>query len=107
MTIQYLQPKYFILWKITKQFIFFNILYSNVDRLLNKKDELISIIEKGQHIITALSEIKPKRQYDLKIAEYNIPGYTLLVNNKIKRGVAICAHVRINAQLFNSLNEWS
>ena len=81
------------------------IFYSNVDGLLNKKDELISIIEKDQPIIIALSEIKPKRQYDFNIAEYNIPGYTLFVNNKIKRGVTIYAHVSINVQLFNTLND--
>ena len=79
-------------------------MYSNVDWLLNKKDELISIIEKDQPIVIALSEIKPKRQYDFNIVEYNIPGYTLFVNNKIKRVVAIHAHVSLNAQLFNILN---
>ena len=55
----------------------FNILYSNVDGLINKKDELMSIIEKDQPKIIALSEIKPKRQYDFNIAEYNIPGYNI------------------------------
>ena len=84
---------------------FFYIFYSNVDGLLNKKDELMSIIEKDQPMIIALTEIKPKRQYDFNIAEYNIPGYTLFVNNKIKRGVAIYAHVSLNAQLFNTLND--
>ena len=79
-------------------------MFSNVDGLLNKKDELMSIIEKDQPMIIALSEIKPKRQYDFNIVEYNIPGYTLFVNNKIKRGVAIYAHVSLNAQLFNTLN---
>ena len=80
-------------------------MYSNVDGLLNKKDELISIIEKDQPIIIALSEIKPKRQYDSYTAEYNIPGYTLFVNNKINIGVAIYAHVSLNAQLFHTLND--
>ena len=82
-----------------------NILYSNVDGLLNKKYELLSIIEKAQPMIIALSEIKPKRQNDFNIAENNIPGYTLFVNNKIKKGVAIYAHVSLNAQLFNTLND--
>ena len=50
-------------------------------------------------------KIKPKRQYDFNIAEHNIPGYTLFVNNKIKRRVAIYAHVSLNAQLFNTLND--
>ena len=84
---------------------FFNILYSNVDGLLNKKDELLNIIEKDQPMIIALTEIKPRRLCNFNIAEYNIPGYTLLVNNKIKRGVAIYAHVSLNAQLFNTLND--
>ena len=67
----------------------------------------MSIIENDQPMIIALTEIKPKRQYDFNIAEYNIPGYTLFVNSKIKRGVAIYAHVSLNAQTFNSLNDSS
>ena len=51
-----------------------------------------------------MSEIKPKKQYDFNIAEYNIPSYTLFVNHKIKRGVEIYVHVSLNAQLFNTLN---
>ena len=65
----------------------------------------MSIIEKDQTMIIALSEIKPKRQYDFNIAEYNIPGYTLFVNSKIKRGAAIYSHVSLNAQLFNTLDD--
>ena len=80
-------------------------MYSNVDGLLDKKYELMSIIEKDQPMIIALSEINPKRQYNFNIAEYNIPDYTLFVNNKIKRWVAIYAHVSLNAQLFNTLND--
>ena len=68
-------------------------MYSNIDGLLNKKDELMSIIEKDQPMTIALTEIKPKRRYDFNIAAYNIPGYTLFVSNKIKRGVAIHAHL--------------
>ena len=64
----------------------------------------MSIIEKDHPMIIALTEIKPKRQYDL-IAEYNIPGYNLFVSNKTKRGVAIYAHVSLNAQLFNTIND--
>ena len=81
----------------------YHILYFNVDGLLNEKDELMSITECGKPLIIALSEIKPKRQYNFNIAEHNIPGYTLFVNNKIKRGVAIYAHVSLSAQLFNTL----
>ena len=66
-------------------------MYCNIDGLLNKKDELMSIIEKDQPMIIALTAIKPKMQYDFNIAEYNIPGYTLFVSNQIKRGVAIYA----------------
>ena len=65
----------------------------------------MSIIEKDQPMIIALTEIKPKRIYDFNISEYNIPCYTLFVNNKIKRGVAIYAHVSLNAQLFNTIND--
>ena len=37
-------------------------------------------------------------------AEYNIRGYALFVSHRIKRVVAIYAHVSLNAQLFNILN---
>ena len=45
------------------------------------------------------------KQCDFNIAEYNIPGYTLFVDDKIKWGVAIYAHVSLNAKLFNTLND--
>ena len=79
-------------------------MYSNEDGLLDKKDELISIIEIDKPLIIALIEIKPKRQYDFNIAEYNISGYTLFVNHKVKRGVAIYAYVSLNVKLFNTLS---
>ena len=41
---------------------------------------------------------------DVFVLKERIP-YTLFVNNKIKRGVAIYAHVRLNAQLFNTFND--
>ena len=52
-------------------------------------------------MIIALTEIKPMMQYDFNIAGYNIPGYTLFVSNKIKRGVAIYA--KFMAYLFCSV----
>ena len=66
MTIQYLK-KNILSYQKVKNESFFYILYSNVDGLLNKKDELMSIIEKHQHMIIALTEIKPKRIYDFNI----------------------------------------
>ena len=46
-----------------------HILYSNVDGLLNKPDELIRIIERDKPLIIVQSEIKPIRQHDFNIAE--------------------------------------
>ena len=39
------------------------------------------------------------------MAEYNISGHTLFANNKIKRGVAIYAHINLSAQLFSTFND--
>ena len=68
---------------------------------------MISITEKDKPFIIALSETKPKRQHDFSITEHNIPCYALFVNHKIKRWVAIYAHVRLNAQLLNTLSNSS
>ena len=48
--------------------------------------------------------MKSKRQYDFNIGVYDIHGYALIVDHKIKKGVAIYAHVSLSAQLFNTLN---
>ena len=71
-------------------------MYPNMDGLVNKKDELLSTIGEKKKLNT-LSEIKAKRQDDVDITEYNIPGYTIFFSHKIKREVAIYFHAMLNA----------
>ena len=47
--------------------------------------------------IIAITEIKAKRQASIEIAEYSIPGYTLFINSKPLRGVALYLRDNLNA----------
>ena len=65
-------------------------LYTNVDALLNKKDELEARILRTKPDIVALTEIYPKNiRYEVEISELEIPGFNLFLPKKHRRGVAI------------------
>ena len=67
-----------------------NCLYSNVDSVLNKKDELEARISQTKPDVIALTEIYPKNiQYEVENTELSIPGYKLFLSTKRRRGVAI------------------
>jgi len=55
-----------------------NIIYTNADGLLNKRQELklyINSLEKKPHII-AINEVKPKHlTHNLLTSEFNLEGY--------------------------------
>ena len=74
-------------------------MYSNVDQLLNKVEDLKALIADNEPDIMLLTEIIPKAQKnEIHEAQINIPGYQKFVNFKFtdqelgasgKRGVAI------------------
>ena len=74
-------------------------MYSNVDQLLNKVEDLKALIANNEPDIMLLTEIIPKAQKnEIHEAQINIPGYQKFVNFKFtdqelgasgKRGVAI------------------
>ena len=57
--------------------------------MLNKKNELEAIVQEDNPNIIAVTEIKAKRQLNINLVEYNIPGYTLFINNNPHLGVAL------------------
>ena len=78
-----------------------NCLYSNVDSLLNKKDELEARISQSKPDVIALTEIFPKNiQYEVDNAELSITGYKLFLSTKRKRGVAI--YIKENLEAYES-----
>ena len=69
---------------------FYSIMYSNVDSLLNKKNEIISRIDEFKPDIIGLTEIRAKNYgYEPLDAEFNLCDYDMFINKKVKRGVAL------------------
>jgi len=80
------------------------VMYSNVDSLLNKKDELITRISDDKPDIIALSEIKPKHAALFNEEEYTLPDYDTFINKEHKRGVAIYVKKSLHAQNCEGMN---
>ena len=63
------------------------VLYTNADGILNKRDELQTIVAKVNPHIIAITELIPKTIQKFELIEYQIPGYTLLIQSQ--RGVLV------------------
>ena len=61
----------------------FTVLYSNVDSLPNKMQELMSVINNTpcKPKLIALTEIKHKNKWETNLSELAIPGYNIISNN--------------------------
>ena len=55
------------------------VLYTNADGILNKRDELQTIVAKVNPHIMAITELIPKNIQKFELIEYQIPGYTCLL----------------------------
>ena len=83
-------------------------MYSNVDQLLNKVEDLKTLISGNEPDIMLLTEIIPKAQRnEIHEAQLNVPGYEKFVNFKFsdqqlgasgKRGVAIYAKEELDTE---------
>ena len=80
------------------------VLYTNADGLLNKKSELEAVVNEVKPGIIAITEIKAKRQTNIELAEYSIPGYTLFINQNPHLGVALYTKESLNALECTDLN---
>ena len=67
-----------------------HVFYSNVDSLLNKRDELLARVSTEKPDIIALTEIFPKNvQSSIDDSEFYISGYNMFLSKDPKRGVVI------------------
>ena len=78
-------------------------LYTNIDGLPNKKDELLTKVNELNPIILSITETIPKSRDSLMDCEYDIPGYTVFTNNK-QRGVALYIKETLNPQCVDELS---
>ena len=81
-------------------------LYTNADSLLNKRDELLTLIQEIKPNVISITEVrsKGKRADEVNNLEYSIDGYDMFLNDKPKRGVAIYTEKKLNAHQFDELN---
>ena len=80
------------------------VIYTNLDSFLNKKSELISLIEDKKASIIGLTEIKAKNQKEINISEYHIPGFDCYINSNPLLGVALYVKDSLCSQSCDELN---
>ena len=86
--------------KAARPFTKLNCMYSNVDSLLNKRSELLSLISEKEPDIICLTEILPKNiRHSIQESELAIDGFNCFTNintcNNI-RGIAMYIRSDIN-----------
>ena len=79
-------------------------MYSNVDSLLNKKDELLTTIDDVKPSIIGLTEIKPKGEADFTESQYCISNYDMFISKNPQRGAALYTERKLNARECPELN---
>ena len=80
------------------------VLYSNVDSIHNKKEEILTRIEKLKPKIIAFTETQPKTGNNKDIKPFDIPNYEKFCNENPKRGVVIYIDKTLNARSVDKLN---
>ena len=81
----------------TARFSQISSLYSNVDSLLNKRNELAAVLATHSPSIIALTELLPKNAKNIHVKEYDIDNYDKFINNAPHRGVIIYTHKSLQA----------
>ena len=80
------------------------VLYSNVDSIHNKKEEILTRVEKLKPKIIAFTETQPKTGNNKDIKPFDIPNYEKFCNDNPKRGVVIYIDNLLNARSVENLN---
>ena len=80
-------------------------MYTNADGVLNKREELQTLLQEFNPDIIAVTELIPKNLQNFELVEYQIPGYTLFVNSKPERGTALYLKYSLNANECTDLNK--
>ena len=81
------------------------VLYTNADGLLNKKNELLTLIDDKKPNIVVITEAKAKNQAKMNRAEYEIPNFEFFSNVNPKRAIALYIREELNAQECTVMND--
>ncbi|MCP3849730.1 MAG: hypothetical protein GY694_05770, partial [Gammaproteobacteria bacterium] len=83
---------------------YMKIYYSNLNTFLNKKDEILTLIDNERPDILAFTELLDKKNPELSQAELKLQGYETFYGENPGRGVVLYAREDLNAKRFNNLN---
>jgi exonuclease III len=77
--------------------------YTNIDSILNKRDELLSVIHRVQPDVICVNEILPKNfRFGIQVSEIKIDGFNCFTNLESespgKRGIAMYVREQYKAQ---------
>ena len=75
---------------------YLKIFYSNLDTFLNKKAEILNIIDNDSPDILAFTEILDKKNPVISDAELNIDGYETFFGINPKRGIVLYVKEELN-----------
>jgi len=82
------------------------VLYSNVDSLINKRTELLHVMEDGDFDLIVFTEVLPKNCKSIQECELYIDNYDLFIRSLSSgRGVAIYVKSSLKANLVDDLTE--
>ena len=78
--------------------VFYNIFYSNLDTISNKKPEIKDLVQQESPDIICFTEILNKKDPNIEITEIKIEGYDLFLEKHPQRGVIIYTKECLQAQ---------
>jgi exonuclease III len=82
------------------------VLYTNIDGILNKKEEFVKMVNERNSSIVAVTEYVPKT-IKLSEAELQLNGYDMFVNKSPKRGTVLYVNNKLNAHECFELNNYA
>ena len=85
--------------------IFYNIIYSNLDTITNKKHEIKDLVQQENPDIICFTEIFNKKDPNIEVAELKIDGYDIFLEKNPQRGVIIYTKECLKAQEFTEFQK--
>ena len=84
------------------------VLYTNIDSYLNKREELIALVQKLELDLICMVEILPKfSKFVFHQSEYDMEGYHSYYSNSKKRGVVIMVRKHLVSSSYEKVTKYA
>ena len=84
------------------------VLYTNIDSYLNKREELIALVQKLELDLICMVEIDPKfSKFVFHQSEYDMEGYHSYYSNSKKRGVVIMVRKHLVSSSYEKVTKYA